>query len=131
MDSLDNKKIFSNNLKKYMSLQGKTRNEISEALNIPYTTLAGWEKGINYPRISNLEKLAKFLKISISDLVENKCVEPLTYDRATSDHKYKNHLQNDAYIDLLLNEAQDINKEDLILVITIIQHLKNKNEKLK
>ena len=38
MTNLGNKDVFAKNLKKYMQLNGKTRNEVCQALGLKYTT---------------------------------------------------------------------------------------------
>jgi transcriptional regulator with XRE-family HTH domain len=72
MSNLGNKEVFSRNLKRYMAINNKVRNEICEALKIPYTTFTDWEKGNIYPRIDKIEMLANYFKIQKSDLIEEK-----------------------------------------------------------
>jgi transcriptional regulator with XRE-family HTH domain len=72
MSNLGNKKVFSRNLKHYMTINNKGRNEICESLKIPYTTFTDWEKGNIYPRIDKIEMLANYFKIQKSDLIEDK-----------------------------------------------------------
>lgn len=72
MDDLGNKVIFSKNLNKWMEIRKKSRDEIAKALDVPYSTVASWCKGLFYPRIDKIEMLAKYLGIKKSDLVEDK-----------------------------------------------------------
>lgn len=51
MTNLGNKDVFAKNLKKYMQLTGKTRNEVCQALGLKYTTFADWVNGKKYPQI--------------------------------------------------------------------------------
>ena len=51
MTNLGNKDVFAKNLKKYMQLNGKTRNEVCQALGLKYTTFADWVNGKKYPQI--------------------------------------------------------------------------------
>lgn len=69
--SIGNKEILSKNLKKYISKSGKDRSEIAKELGFPYSTLTDWVNGKKYPRINNIEKLAKYFKVSKSDLIED------------------------------------------------------------
>jgi transcriptional regulator with XRE-family HTH domain len=69
---MDNKNIFASNLKKYMEANGKSRNDISEALGISYFTVSDWVNGKKYPRMDKVEMLANYFGIQKSDLIEDK-----------------------------------------------------------
>lgn len=71
MNDLGNKKIMANNLNKYMKISGKSRNDISLDLHIPYTTITAWLNAETYPRIDKIEILANYFGIDKSDLVED------------------------------------------------------------
>lgn len=72
---MDNKDIFANNLKRYMSLRDKSRRDISEALGISYYTVTDWVKGKKYPRMNRVEELAAYFGVLKSDLIEEKTEE--------------------------------------------------------
>lgn len=69
---MDNKNVFASNLKRYMELKGKSRNDISEALGISYFTVSDWVNGKKYPRMDKVEMLANYFGIQKSDLIEKK-----------------------------------------------------------
>lgn len=69
---MDNKYIFASNLKKYMELKDKSRNDISNALGISYFTVSDWVNGKKYPRMDKVEMLANYFGIQKSDLIEDK-----------------------------------------------------------
>lgn len=73
---MDNKNIFSTNLKKYMALQDKSRNDISNDLGFSYYTVTDWVKGKKYPRMDKVEKLANYFGVKKSDLIEDKTNKP-------------------------------------------------------
>lgn len=68
---MGNKEILAKNLKKHILKSGKDRNKIAEDLNLSYSTLTDWVNGKKYPRINNIEKLAKYFDVSKSDLIED------------------------------------------------------------
>lgn len=72
MSDLGNKEIFAKNLKYYMELNHKDRNDICHDLRFPYTTFAEWYNGNIYPRIDKIEMLANYFNIKKSDLIERK-----------------------------------------------------------
>ncbi len=69
---MDNKNVFASNLKRYMEVKGKSRNDISDALGISYFTVSDWVNGKKYPRMDKVEMLANYFGIQKSDLIEKK-----------------------------------------------------------
>ena len=70
--TVENKEIFANNLSFYMKQKGVDRNTLCADLDLKYTTVRDWLKGITYPRIGKIELLANYFNINKSDLIENK-----------------------------------------------------------
>lgn len=99
MNDLEQKKIFSANLKKYMDLKKASINDISNCLKIPYTTLWDWLNAKKYPRSDNsIKLLANFLGIEESDLTGNK-------NFAKNDEKYSSIFQD---LEILLSKNKEI-----------------------
>lgn len=73
---MNNKNIFSLNLKRYMDENNKSRKEVSEALGVSYYTFSDWVNGKKYPRMDKVEKLANYFGILKSDLIEDKQKQP-------------------------------------------------------
>ncbi|MFQ8706594.1 MAG: helix-turn-helix transcriptional regulator [Thomasclavelia sp.] len=67
----NNKKAIANNIKKYMNLNNKTRNDVCNDLGFKYTTFSDWINGKKYPRIDKIEMLANYFGIEKSNLIEN------------------------------------------------------------
>ena len=84
---MDNKDIFSRNLRYQMEINNKTRQDVSDALGISYFTVTSWANGSKYPRMNKVEQLAKYFGISISDLVEEKEKPTEQVDELTEDLK--------------------------------------------
>lgn len=113
MSDLGNKEIFAKNLKYYMDYYQKDRNDICNALNIPYTTFTDWYNGVTYPRIDKIEMLANYFNIKKSDLIEN---------------KYKN--DNPDELDILFDKNRDILTEaDKNIMKTIITERRKQIDK--
>lgn len=71
MGDLGNKKIFSKNLRHYMKLNHKDRNNICHDLGFKYSTVTDWINGNIYPRIDKIEMLANYFYVEKSDLIED------------------------------------------------------------
>ena len=69
---MDNKNIFSENLKRYMNEAGKSRKDICDALGFSYFTFTSWVNGTKYPRMDKVELLADYFGIQKSDLIEDR-----------------------------------------------------------
>ena len=63
---------FSNNLKHFMLKEGKNVTDLSNDLNLSYSTVNDWYNGKNYPRPDKISLLADYFNISTSDLTEEK-----------------------------------------------------------
>jgi len=63
---------MAENIQYHMKKNNKTRQELCEALNVPYTTLTDWLNGKTYPRIDKIEIMSHYFGISKADLVEEK-----------------------------------------------------------
>ena len=81
---MNNKNIFAANLKRYMALNGKSRKDLAEALNISYYTVTDWVNGKKYPRMNRVEELANYFGILKSDLIEEKTDEHRTMQQKNS-----------------------------------------------
>ena len=67
---MDNKEVFSINLKRLMEQKGVSRQELSSVLGVSYFTITDWVKGKKYPRMDKVEKLAIYFGVLKSDLIE-------------------------------------------------------------
>ena len=69
---MDNKEIFSINLKRLMEQKGISRQDLSKVLGVSYFTISDWVNGKKYPRMDKVEMLATYFGILKSDLIEEK-----------------------------------------------------------
>lgn len=95
---MDNKNVFSRNLKYQMELHGKSRQDVSDALGISYFTVTSWVNGTKYPRMDKVEKLAAYFGILKSDLIEEKTEEHREMQK-------KNNIQADIVLRMRTDEV--------------------------
>lgn len=69
---MDNKHIFSKNLKRIMEERQVSRKDIAEVLGISYFTVTDWVTGKKFPRMDKVELLANYFGILKSDLIEER-----------------------------------------------------------
>ncbi len=84
---MDNKNVFAANLRRYMEANGKSRTDISNALNVSYFTVSDWVNGKKYPRMDKVELLANLFGIQKSDLIEDKQQEPTEEETVSPDEQ--------------------------------------------
>lgn len=94
---MDNKDIFSSNLRFYMVSNNKSRKDVSEAIGVSYFTFTDWVKGKTYPRMDKVEKLAKYFGIKISDLIEKESIEENPMESA---EKHVEMLQDEDLVEM-------------------------------
>ena len=70
MESDELKKIFSTNLKHWMQVRGKTQNDIINDLGYASSNISGWCNGKAYPRMDAIQRIADYLNIYKTDLIE-------------------------------------------------------------
>lgn len=69
-NNLGNKETMAKNIRYYMELHHKTRQEMCDALGVKYTTFTDWINANAYPRIDKIEMMANYFHITKADLVE-------------------------------------------------------------
>ncbi len=67
----EQKKIFSENLSKYVIRSGKQQKEIAHELGISYTTFNTWMRGTSMPNAAKIQTLADYFGILKSDLLDD------------------------------------------------------------
>ena len=114
---MDNRNVFSRNLRYLMEENKKSRQDISTALGVSYFTITSWVNGTKYPRMDKVEKLANYLGVLKSDLIEEK----------TEEHR-EMQKKNDALTDIIIEMRTD--DEFLSIVEAIYKMDKEKRSSL-
>lgn len=68
----EQKNIFSNNLKYYMSINDVSQIEVANKIGVSPQTFNTWVQGIALPRMGKVQKLADYFGIRKSDLIEER-----------------------------------------------------------
>lgn len=87
MSELGNKDIMSENIQRFMAENKVDRNELADALAVPYPTVSDWINAKTYPRIDRIEKMAKFFGVSKSDLIEKPAPSDGNGPKSEEDYK--------------------------------------------
>lgn len=113
MTDEEQKKIFSNNLNKYISLSGKQQKEVAEAVGTNPSTFNMWCKGNSMPGTGKIRALADYFRIGMSDLTDLK--EEKEIDAEYSDVSMKIGLTDPRFMKIILEyDKLSPDKKDLL-----------------
>lgn len=71
MGNSKSKMIMAQSIKNNIKQRNLTQKKVCFDLGIKPTTLSDWVHGKTYPRIENIEKLAQYFGVSVSDMMED------------------------------------------------------------
>lgn len=113
MTDEEQKKNFSNNLNKYISLSGKQQKEVAEAVGTNPSTFNMWCKGNSMPGTGKIRALADYFRIGMSDLTDLK--EEKEIDAEYSDVSMKIGLTDPRFMKIILEyDKLSPDKKDLL-----------------
>ena len=113
MTDEEQKKIFSYNLNKYISLSGKQQKEVAEAVGTNPSTFNMWCKGNSMPGTGKIRALADYFRIGMSDLTDLK--EEKEIDAEYSDVSMKIGLTDPRFMKIILEyDKLSPDKKDLL-----------------
>ena len=108
------KKIFSRNLLRYLSLNNKSQKEVADAIGVSPQTFNTWCQGIAYPRIDKIELMANYFGISKADLVEEHTQESdTTYYLNEDAREMAQFLFDNPDYKVLFDASRKVKKEDI------------------
>ena len=90
------KKIFADNLNRYIKMNNKQQFDIARDLKINKTTFNTWCTGNSMPRTGKLRKIADYFNIGMTDLTEERTdksdleYSEIVMDIANNDLRFKN-----------------------------------------
>lgn len=137
---------FKDRLRYYREQRGYSSDELAKLLDIPYTTLKGYENAGREPKYNILVKIADILNVSLDDLLgrtpadEDERLKKTIEDvLSISDIKFlKLHDINSGFItfwicgnDENLIHHASFRKKDLLAIIELIQNNFRKKEKIE
>ena len=120
------KKLCSQNLNFYLSLNGKVQKDLVNYMHVSSSTASNWCTGQKLPRMDKIQSIANWLGIEKSDLLENKLALPDTSYKL--DHELREFtifLQDNPEYKKLFQMTQRINKDDIELVSKILEKFRN------
>ena len=88
MTDEEQKRIFANNLNRYISLNQKQQIDVAKDLGINPTTFNMWCKGNSMPNVGKIQRLADYFGIGKSDLTDLKESEDIDLSESQENYVY-------------------------------------------
>ena len=129
MSDLGNKEVFAKNLKYYMDITNKTRQDICKALGFKYSTFTDWINGNKYPRIDKIEMLAKYFRIEKSDLIEDKAKTVPLVNGDAELTEYLEELRNRPEQRLLFKTMKGATKAEIEAIVKMYETMQGRGDK--
>ncbi len=114
------KKIFSENLNRYIEASGKTQLEIARAIGVSPQTFNTWCKGIAIPRMGKVQALADYFRINKSDLIELKSDDSDSYYLNPEAQEMAQFLFENPEYKVLFDASRKVKPEDLKKAVTAL-----------
>lgn len=123
------KLLFSSNLSRLIEERNLTQAEIAEYIGVSPQTFNTWVKGIAFPRMGKVQKIADFFNVPKSYLIEDHPDdEPTYYIKPEAAEAAKELYERDE-LRVLFDAARDVSEEDIRYVATLLEKLKQKEGK--
>lgn len=129
LEDSEQRRIFSENLRKYIGRSGKTQKDIAIDLDVNPPTFSMWVKGKAMPSVSVIRKIADYFGVGITDLVDDKAgkkgavyyLDPETAEAAQQMH-------DNQELKVLFDAARTASPEDLRTTYQMLMALKRKEQ---
>lgn len=120
------RKIFANNLRRYLDKGNKTQREVADAIGVSPQTFNTWMQMVALPRMDKVQALADYFGINKSDLLEDKGAqeEDNSYYIDEDAKELAQFLFKNPEYRVLFDAAKDVSADDLEMVKTIIDKFK-------
>lgn len=128
MSGLGNKEIFARNLQHYMDERRLSRMDLSQMIDVPYSTLSEWLTAKKYPRIDKIEKLAFAFGIEKSDLIEDKPMLDENYYHDPEAAALADMIKDNPRYRVLFEASRNLSADDVDFVIDMINKLAKTDE---
>lgn len=116
------RKVFANNLRRLLQLNGKQPADLVRDLGIPFSTVSNWVNAEKYPRMGKVEMLAEYFGVQKSDLLEDKGEGiPEAYYLDSEARELAEFMYRNPDYKALFHAARNVNAEDLETVRKIIE----------
>ena len=123
------KLLFSSNLSRLIEERNLKQAEIAEYIGVSPQTFNTWVKGIAFPRMGKVQKIADFFNVPKSYLIEEHPDDEHTYYIKPEAAEAAKELYERDELRVLFDAARDVSEEDIRYVAALLEKLKKKEGK--
>jgi transcriptional regulator with XRE-family HTH domain len=127
MTELDARKVFGRNLSDILYEKRISQKELMQHMKVSSATVSDWCSGKKMPRIDKLTSIANFLRVTMSDLVEEKAKESAGYYLDEETTKVAQEVFDNPDLRILFDAARASKPEDIRMAADILKRLKETN----
>ena len=127
MTELDARKVFGRNLSDILYEKRISQKELMQHMKVSSATVSDWCSGKKMPRIDKLTSIANFLRVTMSDLVEEKTKESAGYYLDEETAKAAQEVFDNPDLRILFDAARASKPEDIRMAADILKRLKETN----
>jgi transcriptional regulator with XRE-family HTH domain len=127
MTELDARKVFGRNLSEILYEKRISQKELMQHMKVSSATVSDWCSGKKMPRIDKLTSIANFLRVTMSDLVEEKTKESAGYYLDEETAKVAQEVFDNPDLRILFDAARASKPEDIRMAADILKRLKETN----
>ena len=127
MSDNEMRRLFANNLRYYLNLNGYTQADMARYMKVSTATTAKWCTGVTMPRVDKIQSLCNWFGIEKSDLLDSKVsknpdTKPATVEWYTDPGtaKLAQELHDNTDLRILLDAGRDLPPEKLRALIALI-----------
>ena len=129
LEDSEQRRIFSENLRKYIGRSGKTQKDIAIDLDVNPPTFSMWVKGKAMPSVSVIRKIADYFGVGITDLVDDKAGKKgAVYYLDPEAAEAAQQMHDNQELKVLFDAARTASPEDLRTTYQMLMALKRKEQ---
>ena len=117
MNNNEQKRVFSQNLRRLMSDRHVTQVEVAVAIGVSPTALNNWAVGVALPRINKVQALADYFGVSVYSLIEEAKPE-------TREDRLLRVFNSRPELWPLLDVVEGMNKDEIRVSIRLLKSIK-------
>ena len=117
---------FGEKILELRKLKGVSQEELADDLGVSQSTISNYERGVNAPDLSTLEKCAQYFNIPIADLIDKEAKIVYNYQNTGGENAFK-IVKNTSNEELLDQCKEPINalKDEIKILKEYIVFLKD------
>lgn len=122
MEETVSRAVFARNFKAILKRRGHTQSEIATAMEVSPATVSAWAKGLKFPRIDVMQRLASFLDVSVTSMLSEGLEKAY---QEIDDSERLEALHQNPKLGLLFDKSRKMTDKDIDAMLAIAGRILN------